>query len=212
MRKNSVSASLIVLAVLSGASDGVIADANVFCASGAQAADINAFFADNNALPAIAAQRLKLPELMVASALSADRAIGTDGAVFYDIWDALTRLEHAMVLVLKAGHVFEIHGPIPPGTPSTRSQYFNVEFEFDEGAEEEGFSGHLRPDLLTAIYAFKLPGEGGVSVRSVFFYSESGNSDFGVVVGIGDAAENTATRIVFDEIWSTIEGAERICN
>ncbi len=181
------------------------------CAGAEQATQVNAFFAENNSLPAIAARRLALPEAVVASALPGEKAVGTTGEVFHDVWAQLDELKHATLLVLKAGHVFEMHGPIPPGTPSTRSRYFNVEFEEVEGVEEEGFSGHLRPDLLQAVYAFVLPGEGGVPVRSVWFYGAADDSDFGVVVEVGDKGVESAERRVFENIWALIERGPRLC-
>jgi len=181
------------------------------CANGEQVAEVRAFFAEHDALPAIAARRLQMPEIVVASALPPEQAVGASAAAFQDVWLQLTELDNATLLVLKAGHVFELHGPIPPGKPSTRSQYFNVEFETEEGEEEEGLSGHLRPDLLTAVYAFVLPGEGGAIVRSVFFYGSSGDSDFGVVVAVGDAGEGSAPRAIFDTIWSLLEAGVPLC-
>ena len=185
----------------------------VSCATEAEADDVTAYFADNHGLPAIAAQRLGLAETVVASALPAGDAIGTDAGIFNDVWTRLTELDSALILVLKEGHVFEMRGPIPPGTPSTRSNYFNVEFPEEEAGagDPDGFSGHLRPDLLTAIYAFKLPGEGGVPVRSLFFYGPSGNSDFGVVLAAGESEESAANRAAFEEIWQMIAAAPRLC-
>lgn len=206
----SMSAIGFLIASLTGANLAAASSA-AHCASAEQAAGIRAFFSENNSLPAIAALRLGMTEAIVASALPADKAVGTTGEVFHEIWSRLTTLDSAMVLVLKGGHVFEMRGPIPPGTASTRSNYFNVSFPEEEGVEEKGFSGHLRPDLVTAIYAFILPGEGGVPVRSLFFYGAAGDSDFGVVLAAGTDESTADNRAAFEEIWSVIESSSRVC-
>lgn len=207
---SSMSTVALLIACLSGASVAA-ADSATYCASGEQQAKIRAFFSEHNSLPAIAALRLGMAEATVASALPGEKAVGTSGEIFHEVWARLTRLDNAMVLVLKGGHVFEMRGPIPPGTASARSNYFNVEFPEEEGVEEEGFSGHLRPDLVTAIYAFVLPGEGGVPVRSLFFYGAEGDSDFGVVLAAGTDESTAENRAAFEEIWSLIEASSRPC-
>ena len=154
------------------------------------------------------AQRLKMPEALVVSAFPAERAMGTTGEAFHEVWTRLNTLDDAMLLLLKGGHVFEIRGSVPPGTPSTRSKYFNIGY----AEENSGLSGHLRPDLVSAIYAFVLPGERGGTVRSVFFYGGSGNSDFGIIVAAGEDESTAAKRAVFDEIWAVIEASPRVCS
>ena len=147
-------------------------------------------------MPFAAAAKLKLPEVMVAGGLPPALGRGVDGTAFPAVWQSLTGWPTAMLLVLKGGNVFEFRSRILPGKPSTRSRYFNV----DHG---EPFSGHLRPDLVTAIHAVQMPGEEG-AVRGVFFYDGSGESVFGVMLPEGSEAPEPAQLAAFERTWALL--------
>lgn len=157
------------------------ARATTFCANAGQKDQIQDLFAKDSP-PALhqAAARLKMPEALILSGLGGDRAYGVSGSHFVDIWRRLEAWQTAVVVVMKAGHVFETHGPIQPGVPSTRSRFFNLH------GHQGGMSGHLRPDLVDAIYVVSLPGKDEV-LRGVLFYDGAGDIAFGVYVpGEGD--------------------------
>jgi len=202
---------VLAMTCLVGVSASGFAESQSVCANDEQAARVQAYFAENDGLPVTAARRLEMSEIVIASVLPVGEATGTTGEIFHEVWTLLTTLETPVMLFLKLGHVFEMHSKIPPGTPSTRSRYFNIAFEEVEGEEEEGISGHLRPDLVSALYAYVMPGEGGVPVRTLFFYGASGESAFGVIIDVGESDTPSADRLVFNEIWSLIESSPRLC-
>jgi putative heme iron utilization protein len=134
--------------------------------------------------PFMAAPKLGLSEAIVSSALAPDRAIGASAAEFFKVWESIRQWDDALTLVLKGGQVFEIHGRIHGGEPSKISKNYNLS---DEGA---GFSGHIRPDLMSVIYAVDLPGREG-PVRGIAFYDQKGESSFWVLVPpVGASAKN----------------------
>lgn len=205
MRVLAVFASL-VLTVFSGvvtaASDPTSPPAAV-CASPAEAARVRAKYASGPApLPFQVAAELKLTESTIASALPPELSLGVDGTHFRAVWDSLTSWGETMILVQKGPNVIEIHSKIPAGEPSTRSKFFNL--------GEAAFTGHLRPDLLTAIHIFSMKGREGM-VRGVFFYDESGANVFGVFIG-GEGAEPTAAQLAaFEQTWALFKGLPRRC-
>jgi putative heme iron utilization protein len=145
------------------------------CASPAQARQVQELYARPPAQPSfLAAPRLGLPEAVVLSALGPERAVGVAGSEFMKVWDSLLAWEEARTLVLKAGHVFEIEGRIHAGKPSTKSSFFNLEYG-------PGLGGHLRPDLVSAIYTLELQGAEG-PIRGVIFLDREGDNAFGVFV------------------------------
>ncbi len=118
-----------------------------------------------------------LTEAQVLAALPAERRVGIAGEGFHAVWTQLVGWNDAVFIVRKAGHVFEIHGKVHPGEPSKVSKYFNLD---DAGA---GVTGHLRPDLVAAIYAAELPGREGLE-RGVLFYDGDGQLAFEVYVPV----------------------------
>jgi putative heme iron utilization protein len=145
------------------------------CATPEQARKVQVFYAKGPALATfIAAPQLGLPEAIVLSALGTARAVGVPGSEFMKVWESLRAWEEARTIVLKGGHVLEIDGRIHSGKPSTRSSYFNLEYG-------PGLGGHLRPDLISAIYALELEGAEG-PIRGVLFLDQDGNNAFGVFV------------------------------
>ena len=145
------------------------------CASSEQVQKVQAFYATPPSQPSfLAAPKLGLPEAVVLSALGPERAVGVPGSEFMKIWDSLLAWEEARTLVLKAGHVFEIEGRLHTGKPSTKSSFFNLEYG-------PGLGGHLRPDLISAIYTLELQGAEG-PIRGVLFLDPQGDNAFGVFV------------------------------
>lgn len=120
-------------------------------------------------------QELGLSESAILSGLPGDRAVGVPGSQFHAVWALLQAWPDAVVAIRSGGHVLEVHGPIHSGEPSKVSKYFNL------APEGPGLSGHLRPDLISAIYAVKLPGRSGDD-HGVIFYDSAGEAAFGVYV------------------------------
>ena len=154
------------------------------------------------AAPFANAGKLKLAEVVVAGALPAGMGVGVPGSAFRTVWDSLATWDSAVVLIMKGGNVFEISSQIAKGEPSTRSAYFNL--------GKASLSGHLRPDLITAIHAVKLPQKDS-SMRGVLFFDDTGSSVFGVFVP-GEGAEPAAAQLAqFDRTWKLMESMPKRC-
>ncbi len=146
--------------------------AEPMCATPAQTETVRAAFAKPKPpAPFAAARELKLPEALVVSALPQSQAYGVAATHFRDVWKSLETWDRAVFVVMKGGHVFEVHGKVFAGEPSKRSNFFNLH---GDGA---GMSGHLRPDLLASIWVLSPPGEG---MRGVLFYDAAGEPAFGI--------------------------------
>lgn len=174
------------------------------CATAADAARVVATYATGPApLTYQAAAQLKLSEAVIASAIPADKAIGTTGAGFAAIWESLSHWNGALFLVIKDGSVLEISSAVSTGTPSTKSKFFNL-------GHEGAVSGHLRPDLMSSIYALQLPAREGFT-RGVLFYDDKGENVFGVFVGGEGKAPSAEQLAQFKATWDLIAGMPRAC-
>ena len=191
---------LIALPSLATAADAPLAA----CATTDEVARVVALYSKGPApMPFQAQEELKLPESTIASALPATLASGIDGSHFRAVWDSLVRWETAMVMIRKGGNVFEVTTKIVTGEPSKRSKYFNL-------GHESSFSGHLRPDLITSIYAVALPGREGLA-RGLFFYDAAGESVFAVFLP-GEGATPSAKAIAdFEITWALVKSLPARC-
>jgi putative heme iron utilization protein len=140
-----------------------------------------------------------LSEAQVMAALPAERRVGISGDGFHAVWARLLGWNDAVFIVRKAGHVFEIHGKVHPGEPSKVSQYFNLD---DEGP---GVTGHLRPDLVAAIYAAELPGREGPE-RGVLFYTADGQLAFEIYVPVTEQDSKAGVLAQFLATRSAMQG------
>lgn len=155
------------------------------CATDQEREQVRAFYEESaGVLPFTAARRLGLPEAKVVAALPAEQAVSAPGSAFEEVWAALSEVSEASFLITKGGTVFEVLSGVSPGAPSTRSQYFNIEYT-------KPLRGHLRPDEFAAIYALDLEiGEGEGRVQGVLFYDGKGEPVFGVFIS-GEALATT---------------------
>lgn len=194
---------LLATLILSASSAGVIAGPSL-CATADQVAKVREAYSTPPAAPTfMAAGRLALTEAVVLSALAGKEATGTSGVGFARVWASLQGWEDATVVLLKGANVVEVRGRIPAGEPSSKSQFFNLK---QEGA---GLGGHLRPDLIGAIYAVELAGAQG-PLRGVTFVDLAGESLFGVYLpeGAGEKPELVAG---FTRTRDLIAGLARVC-
>jgi putative heme utilization carrier protein HutX len=174
------------------------------CAAAADAARVVAAYSSGPApLTYQAAAQLKLSEAVIASAIPTEKAVGTTGAGFVSIWESLSHWDGALFLIMKDGSILEITSAVSTGTPSTKSKFFNL-------GHEGAVSGHLRPDLISSIYALQLPAREGFT-RGVMFYDGKGENVFGVFVG-GEGKEPSAAQLAqFKATWDLIAGMPRVC-
>ena len=114
----------------------------------------------------------------------------------------------ALILIQRGAHVLEVHSPLPAGEPSTRSKFFNL--------GEAPFTGHLRPDLLSAIHLVAIPGREGLV--SVWVEDASGQPLGGVELMVMGSQEGSSfftglkpeTGIGFADLWLGPEDAYAI--
>ena len=179
-------------------------EAAALCATAEQKAQIAPLYAGAIVPPPfMAAQKLGLPEGIVASALPPVQATGVSGAAFSKVWDSLQGWDQALTLVLKGANVFEIHGRIPAGVPSTKSPFFNLQ------SAQTGLGGHLRPDLIGAIYAVNLVGAEG-PMRGVTFVDQQGEGMFGVY--LPESREPSPALVAqFDRTQALMAAMPRLC-
>ncbi len=199
------SATATFALVLAGCGIGAAAQADGMCAAPDQARQVRAFYQQNpGTMPVIAARKLNLPEVIVASGLPPDQIAGVKGEAFADVWAAMTRWKVAIFLIMKGENVFEILSPIAPASPSKTSQYTNI-------AYEHPLRGHLRPDLYSSIYVVALPAKEGGKARGVLFYDGSGASVFGAFMS-GEALDPSEEDIArFDELMKFVEARPQVC-
>jgi len=195
---------LTVLAVTTSLGAAQAADPPALCATSEQSKAVAGLYAQSPApAPFMAAPRLGVPEAVVLSALPVEKSIGTGGEAFTNVWESLRQWPRALTLVLKGGQVFEIHGRIPRGEPSKVSQMYNLEYP------EAGLGGHLRPDLIKAIYAISLEGREG-PMRGVAFLDASGEAPFHVF--LPESQKPTPNEIAaFERTRELIAGLPRAC-
>ncbi|HKZ73336.1 MAG TPA: ChuX/HutX family heme-like substrate-binding protein [Steroidobacteraceae bacterium] len=195
----------IIVLHLAGALGLQQAWAQEMCATPAQAQRIQAFYEANpGTMPVIAARRLDLPEAVVVSGLPAPQAVSAPGTAFAHVWSAMTRWNEAVFLITKGANVFEILSPIAPGAPSTRSDYYNIEYKHP-------FRGHLRPDQYVSLYAISMPGKETTRVRGVLFYGADGASVFGAFIS-GEGPEPPQAELAkFDAVMAVVRSKPAVC-
>jgi putative heme iron utilization protein len=202
MNKHIIKTTAFVLAaVWAGGSSA----ADPMCASAEQAQQIRDFYAENpGTAPVRAARQMRMPEELIASAITTEHAAGTGGEDFAEVWKVITTWDKPMTVITKGADVFEVFSAIPSGERSTENQFYNL-------GHDHALSGHLRPDLYTSIYAYALPRGDGRVTRAVFFYDGSGPSIFGVVMsGRGPAPPDTELA-KFDELMTVIRSLPPVC-
>ena len=175
------------------------------CATQEQKEAIQAFYADNpGTMPAIASQRLSLPEAVIVSGLPDGVAASAPADMFPDVWAAMNGFEAPTFLIMKGRNVFEIASTVGTGKPSETSDYYNI-------AYEQPLRGHLRPDLYTSIYAVQIPVKDDIVLRGVLFYDDTGGSVFGTFVGDEGAAPSEAELAKFSAVYDMVSAAESVC-
>lgn len=204
MRKsNGLFCITLVMAGLMGLD---VTRAGETCATEQEEERVLAFYEEfGAALPFTAARRLELVEAKVVSALPADQAVSAPGTAFAEVWAVLSEVSEANFLITKGGTVFEILSGVSPGAPSTRSQYFNIEYT-------KPLRGHLRPDEFAAIYALDLEiGESEGRVQGVLFYDGKGEPVFGVFISGESLATTDENRAHFNAAKALIAAKPGVC-
>lgn len=178
------------------------------CATPEQVKQVGEFYTKTpGMMPALATRMLKMPESAIASALPKDQATIVSGAEFVKLWETATAWPTAAGLILRDGNVFELPGKVMPGEPSKSSNFYNLK-------SGGGVQGHLRPDMMSAVAVFALPGKEDSVTRGMFFYNGAGESIFGIAV-VGEAGEGSkpsdAGVAAFDKTMSLAKSLPRVC-
>ena len=119
------------------------------------------------------AQKFGVSERDVAAVLPEDRCAFTSGAHFISVWEGLKAWERATFIMQLEGHVMEVKGRIPAGTPGRG--YYNL-------AGQEALSGHIRADAVAEIAFLSMPFM-GLESHSVQFFNNRGDVVFSVYAG-----------------------------
>lgn len=184
-----------------------LADTPRLCANTAEAALIAPALAKGPVGPVSSAavgQELKLNEALIVSTYKPEQAVGVSGANFAPVWSSLNAWGDSMILITKGGNVFEVSSKVRPGEPSKRSKFFNLQ------GSGPGLSGHLRPDLISAIYGLALPTKEGAA-RGLMFFGEQGESVFGVFVA-SEGREPSADELAkFKTTWDLLKSLPPVC-
>ena len=108
------------------------------------------------------------------------------------------------MLVIKDRDVFEISSIIGSGEFSDTNSFYNLSHDYP-------FSGHLRPDLYSSIYAVRVPyGEERVG-RGIFFYKPTGKAAFGILVSGRGPSPSNEQIAKFDAIMDMIKDLPSAC-
>ena len=198
---------LPIAILLSLSATTALADPPRVCANKDEAARIAPALAKGPVGPvtsAALAQELGLNEALIVSSYDRQQAVGVSGASFAPVWASLNAWGESMILITKGGNVFEVTSKVPPGEPSKRSKFFNLK---GSGA---GLSGHLRPDLITAIYGFALPTKDGAT-RGVMFFGENAESVYGVFVASEGRQPTVDEMAKFQATWDLLKSLPPLC-
>lgn len=93
---------------------------------------------------------------------------------------------------------------LPAGEPSRVSRYFNLD------PASDGITGHLRPDVYSAIFATSLPGRDRTQ-HGILFFDTAGALIFGVYVPNEHAAEDSGVVAAFRATAAKIATLPRLC-
>jgi putative heme iron utilization protein len=174
------------------------------CASPEQRARVTELYAANPVMAVIAAGQSGIPEAAAASALPADVATGVSAEHFEAVWASIGNWDTAVFEIMKAGQIYQVFGKALPGQWSDISKNYNL------AAEPGGLSGHLRPDLMSAIYALEVPAKNG-KLRGVMFLDAAGNHAFGVIAPPASAPGGAEVAAQFAATQALMKNLPRVC-
>ena len=118
------------------------------------------------------AKRLKSPPAIVLDAFPSEQRVGVEGNALGIVWDLLTRWPRAVVVLQRAGQIFEVHAPIEATRPVSGLRVLNF------GTNTTVLSGHLRPEHIGAIYAFLAKSDDRLVPVGVLFFNRQGELAF----------------------------------
>ena len=162
--------------------------------------------------PPIPSRNLALVESKIVSGLRPSDSIGAMASreVYEKIWKTIDTWgadnDITLVITVDGFHAWAFPSRVPiTKTPAPEAFY---DMYADDG---DGVHAHINPDLLSMIYAVRLPAADGQLLRAVNFYSKAGD----LVVGVyaTEPGKQRAVAVVegFERTWAAIEALPRAC-
>jgi len=162
---------------------------------------------------AIPSHNYRMAESKVSSSFSDQKALGTTSTpeVFKEVWKSVDAWGEdtpiKIVITVDGWQAFAY----PTTVPVTRKEEHANGF-YDVFADDgKGVRGHINPDLVSLIYAVKLPAGDGTFQRSLSFYGETGDLILGLYATEGGKPQNEAAIAGFDKSWDLLKSMPRAC-
>ena len=160
----------------------------------------------------IPSRELELVETKIASGLPPSQSIGVAASRerFEAIWQSIdtwgedNRIN--IVITVDGYHAFNF----PSKVPVTQATDHPVLYDAyaDRG---NGVHGHLNPDLMSMVFASKVPARDGTSLRAVSFYDQDGDLIAGLYASEPGKPTNETVLAGFERTWNLIAGMPRAC-
>lgn len=162
---------------------------------------------------AIPSHNLRIAESKVTSSFSDKRALGVYATpkIFKSVWKSVDswgeQTPIKVVVTVDGWHAFSFPSHVPTTNKEKHAEGFYDVFA-DGGT---ALRGHINPDLVSLIYAVKLPAGDGTFQRSVSFYSPEGDLILGLYATEGGKPQDKDAVGGFDRTWNAIKAMPRAC-
>ena len=214
MQIRVVTPFLLALAILSGPAHGESTYVPALCADSYEKFMVREFYEKFRAggpMP-IASRELELVETKIVSGLPPSQSIGTVASRerFERIWQSIDSWGADnwinIVLTVDGHHAFNFPSKVPTTRQPAPEAFYSMWAE-----EGEGMHGHLNPDLMSLIYAVKIPAPDGSYLRAIAFYDRDGDLISGLYASEAGKARAEQVLQGFEETWSLIASMPRAC-
>ena len=164
------------------------------------------------ASPPIASRDLALVETKIVSGLPPSQAVGavSNRERYEQIWQTIDSwgAENTINIVVTVDgfHAFSFPSKVPVTTAHHDGGYYN---SFSDGGN--GVRAHINPDLVSLVYAVKLPAADGSFLRAVNFYDEYGDLIWGLYATEPDKSRAEQVSTGFVKTWKTIASLPQAC-
>ncbi len=162
--------------------------------------------------PPIPSHDLRLVETKVVSSLSHKQAVGAvaNPERFADVWETINawgaEKNVNVVVTIDGWHAFSFPSKAPAAHQDSNGRYA---VSADNGA---GVRALIDPELLSYIYAIRLPAANGRALRNVSFYDKKGDLVFALHASEAGKEEDPELIAAFDRTWSVIEAMPAACS
>lgn len=156
----------------------------------------------------------RIVESKVASAFSDQKALGVKAnpKVFKQVWETVNTWGEdtpiKVVVTVDGWQAFSYPSNVPVTRKEEHAQGFYDVFA-DDGT---GVRGHINPELVSLIYAVKLPANDGSYLRALSFYDDKGDLIIGLYASEGGKPQNQDAIAGFDRSWEFLKSMPRACS